>query len=46
MKEAKKVETALINLNRAYLFEAMHMGDTEYMKAFNEMIRVVRRLQE
>ena len=46
MKEAKKAETALINLNRAYLFEAMHNGDEAYMKAFNEMMRVVRRLQE
>jgi hypothetical protein len=45
MKEAKRVETALINLNRAYLYEAMHNNDEEYMKAFNEMIRVVRRLQ-
>ena len=46
MKEAKRAETALINLNRAYLFDAMHNGDEAYMKAFNEMMRVVRRLQE
>jgi hypothetical protein len=46
MNEAKKAEKALINLNRAYLYEAMHNGDEEYMKAFNEMMRVLRRLQE
>jgi hypothetical protein len=45
MREAKKVETALINLNRAYLYEAMSKNDEEYIKAFNAMISVVRRLQ-
>ena len=46
MKEAKKAENALIQLNREYLIEAMQNGDDEYMKAFNEMIKVLRRLQE
>lgn len=47
MIEAKKVETALINLNRAYLYEAKDSPmRKEYIKAFNAMIAVVRRLQE
>jgi len=46
MKEAKKLETAMINLNRAYLYEAMANNDEEYIKAFNAMMTVVRRLQE
>ena len=46
MKEAKKAENALIQVNRAYLMEAMQNGDNEYMQAFNEMMKVLRRLQE
>jgi len=46
MNEAKKAERALIGVNRVYLMEAMQNGDHEYMLAFNEMMRVLRRLQE
>ena len=46
MREAKKAEKALIDLNRTYLYDAMLKEDHEYMKAFNEMLRVLRRLQE
>ena len=46
MNEAKKAEKALIQVNRAYLMEAMHNGDHEYMQAFNAMMKVLRRLQE
>jgi len=46
MKEAKRAENALIQVNRAYLMEAMQKGDNEYIQAFNEMMKVLRRLQE
>lgn len=46
MREAKKAEKALIDVNRMYLFQAMQNNDEQYMKAFNEMLRVLRRLQE
>ena len=46
MKEAKKAEKALIDVNRMYLMTAMQAGDEDYVKSFNAMIRVLRRLQE
>lgn len=46
MKEAKRAENALLKVNRAYLMEALHYGDIEYMQAFHEMIKVLRRLQK
>lgn len=46
MREAKAAEKALIRVNRHYLMDAMHNGDSEYMEAFNAMMVVLRRLQE
>jgi len=46
MQEAKKAEKALIQVNRAYLMEAMQNEDNEYIQAFNAMMEVLRRLQE
>ena len=46
IKEAKKVERAMVNLNRVYLGEAYHNGDEEYMQAFNAFMAVVRRIQD
>jgi len=44
MIEAKKAKKALIALNRAYLMDAYHCGDEEYMFAFNALMRVLERL--
>jgi hypothetical protein len=46
MKEAKKAEKALIDVNRMYLMTAMQANDEDYITAFNAMMRVLRRLQE
>jgi len=46
MREVKKAEKALIDVNRMYLLEAMHNNDEEYITAFNAMMKVLRRLQE
>ena len=46
MKEAKKAEKALVDVNRIYLFEAMNINDDEYVQAFNAIMKVLRRLQE
>ena len=45
-REAKKAEKVLIDVNRMYLFQAMNDNDEDYIKAFNAMIKVLRRLQE
>ena len=46
MKEAKKAIKAMIELNRTYLYVAYNDGDEEYMKAFADMMHVLRRLEK
>ena len=46
MKEAKKAIKAMIELNRSYLMVAYNNGDEEYMKAFSQMMEVLRRLED
>ena len=46
MKEAKKAIKAMIELNRTYLYVAYNNGDKEYMKAFADMMEVLRRLED
>jgi len=46
MKEAKKAIKAMTELNRSYLMTAYNNDDEEYMKAFNQMMIVLRRLEE
>jgi len=46
MKEAKKAEKALVDVERIYFFEAMNINDEEYIQAFNAIMKVLRRLQE
>ena len=46
MKEAKKAIKAMIELNRSYLMVAYNNGDEEYMSAFANMMKVLRKLEE
>ena len=46
MKEAKKAIKAMIELNRTYLYVAYNNDDEEYMRAFNQMMIVLRRLEK
>jgi len=45
IKAARKAIKALIGVNRAYLFQAMHEEDEDYMATFNAMMAVLRRLE-
>jgi len=44
-KEAKKAIKAMVSLNREYLYVAHENGDHEYMEAFANMMKVLRRLE-
>ena len=45
-KEAKKAIKAMVELNREYLYVAYDNDDHEYMEAFANMMKVLRRLEE
>tara|TARA_R100000734_G_C3292217_1_gene83899 strand:+ start:122 stop:274 length:153 start_codon:yes stop_codon:yes gene_type:complete len=44
-KEAKKAIKAMVELNRAYLYIAYENGDQAYMETFNNMMSILRRLE-